>query len=57
MSDLLQISHLGKSYDGKNFALKDVSASLRQANSSLSSGPSGAGKEYFYSLYQPYDRP
>ena len=38
MSDLLQISHLGKSYDGKNFALKDVSASLRQANSSLSSG-------------------
>ena len=29
MSDLLQISHLGKSYDGKNFALKDVSASFK----------------------------
>lgn len=44
MSELVEISGLGKSYDGKRFVLKDLSLKLGEGQTAVVYGESGCGK-------------
>ena len=42
--DVINVKNLFHSFDGKNYTLKDISLSLKKAESIAIMGPSGSGK-------------
>lgn len=50
MTDLIKMTSLRKTYDGKSFVLKDVNFSLQQGEIAIVSGASGCGKSTFLNI-------
>ncbi|MBL7544140.1 MAG: cell division ATP-binding protein FtsE [Bdellovibrionaceae bacterium] len=54
---MIEFSHLYKSYDKKNHALKDINLKIDSGEFVFLMGPSGAGKSTFFKMITAYDSP
>lgn len=54
---MIEFSHLYKSYDQKNHALKDITLKIDSGDFVFLTGPSGAGKSTLFKMITAYDSP
>ena len=54
---MIEFSHLYKSYDKKNHALKDITLKIDSGDFVFLTGPSGAGKSTLFKMITAYDIP
>lgn len=54
---MIEFSHLYKSYDKKNHALKDITLKIEAGDFVFLTGPSGAGKSTLFKMITAYDSP
>lgn len=54
---MIEFSHLYKSYDKKNHALKDITLKIESGDFVFLTGPSGAGKSTLFKMITAYDVP